>query len=90
LLTPFDAPTRAVIATSEYEEWPRGRIVFNFAAQRFVVYADRQAFIYGEKIRETFNLPDDAVFRTDLHYRSTKHLPQKRSLPVSPNAGSRL
>ena len=90
LLTPLDAPTRAVIATSEYEEWPRGRIVFNFAAQRFVVYADRQAFTYAEQIREMFNLPDDTVFRTDLHYRNTKHLPQKRSLPLSRNTGCRL
>ncbi len=24
LLTPLDMPTRAIIATSEYEEWPRG------------------------------------------------------------------
>lgn len=90
LLTPFDALTRAVIATSEYEEWPRGRIVFNFAAQCFVVYADRQAFTYAEQIREMFNLPDDAVFRTDLHYRNTKHLPQIRSLPLSRNAGFRI
>jgi hypothetical protein len=83
LLTLLDMPIRAIIATSEYEEWPRGRVVFERPAQRFTVCADRQAFTYAEQIREMFNLPDDAVFRTDLHYRNTKHLPQKRYLQLS-------
>jgi hypothetical protein len=47
-----------LIATDEYEEWPRGRIVYSSPHDRFVLYADAQilsrpdllATIY-EKIR---------------------------------------
>ncbi len=83
LSPPLDAPTRAMISTSEYEEWPRGRVVFERSAQRFTVYADRQAFMYAEQIREAFHLPDDALFRMDLHYRNTGQLPKTRFLQLS-------
>lgn len=90
LLTPLDTSTRAIIVTSEYEEWPRGRVVFERAAVRYVVYADRQAFTYDKQIREVFHLPDHALFRTDLHYRNTKHLLKKRYFEPSHNADCRL
>ncbi|MBI1257657.1 MAG: hypothetical protein GC204_09315 [Chloroflexi bacterium] len=32
----------AAICSSEYDEWPRGRIVYEVPAGRFVVYADRR------------------------------------------------
>jgi hypothetical protein len=79
LLTPLDSPTRAIIATSEYEEWPRGRVVFESIAQRFVVYVDQQAFPYAKKIREVLHLHNDALLKTDMHYRNAKRLPQKNS-----------
>jgi hypothetical protein len=90
LLTPLATPTRIIIVTSEYEEWPRGRVVFERAAQRFVVYADRHAFTYAKKIRKVFHLPGDALFRTDLHYGNVKRLSQKRHFQPSHNADFRL
>jgi hypothetical protein len=33
---------RAAIAASEYEEWPRGRIVYDSESDRFILYADAQ------------------------------------------------
>src|SRR5271169_521768 len=33
---------QAAIAASEYEEWPRGRIVYDSEKQRFVLYAEEQ------------------------------------------------
>lgn len=32
----------AAIASTEYDEWPRGRIVYEAPANRFVLYADRR------------------------------------------------
>ncbi len=32
----------ACILSSEYDEWPRGRIVYEATARRFVLYADRR------------------------------------------------
>ena len=68
LLSPLDSQSRAVIATSEYEEWPRGRVVFEIVAQHHIAYADPQAFAYAEKIREMFQLPENTLFKTDLHW----------------------
>src|SRR5271168_4253735 len=31
-----------IIATTEYDQWPRGRIVYEVPARRFVIYADRR------------------------------------------------
>ena len=62
---------------SEYEEWPRGRVLFDSAAQRFVVRADRQlhrpAFI--RLIADRFGIaPNDAAILSDDHYRSVRRL----------------
>ena len=32
----------AVVRDAEYEEWPRGRVVFNSIKTQFIVYADKQ------------------------------------------------
>src|SRR5687767_7393023 len=50
---------RPAITASEYEEWPRGRIVFDSESERFILYADTQ--ILGDPalmtaIRERFRL----------------------------------
>jgi hypothetical protein len=76
MLAPLDAPTRAVIAAAEYEDWPRGRIVFDRSINNFVAYADRQAMPHAALIRACFSLPETTIFRTDLHYRTTKRLPK--------------
>jgi hypothetical protein len=37
-----DAALRAVVRSFEYEDWPRGRIVFDQSKGRFILYADRK------------------------------------------------
>jgi hypothetical protein len=80
LLTPLDAITKKLIAASEYEEWPRGRVVYDRLRQTFIVYADRQILPHGAVVRAHFALPEDTPFRTDPHYRNTKHLPKSTTL----------
>ena len=63
---------------SEYEEWPRGRVMYDRAAQRFIIRADRQlhrpAFI--RLIVDRFGIAvDDATILPDDHYRSVRRLP---------------
>jgi hypothetical protein len=62
----------AVPAEVEYEEPPRGRVVFDGREQRFYLMADR--CILGRRdvvaeIMEAMHLPDDTVLATDDHYR---------------------
>ncbi len=68
----------SLIATDEYEEWPRGRIVYAPLHSRFVVYADAQILSRPELlriIREEFKLPSDRTeTKRDSHYVSTKRL----------------
>lgn len=65
-------------AWSEYEDWPRGRVLYDLKARRFVIRADRQlhhpAFVrqivdrFGIGARDPLVLPDD-------HYRSAMRVP---------------
>jgi hypothetical protein len=67
---------------SEYEEWPRGRVLYECPARRFVIRADRRlhhsAFLHliaGRfciEIATTMVVPDD-------HYRSVRQI----SVPCS-------
>ncbi len=60
------------IAVTEYDEWPRGRIVYEKPAQRFVIYADRrlQAPDVIAAVKTAFGLGgSEAVVKSDLHYR---------------------
>jgi hypothetical protein len=62
-----------IVARDEYEHWPRGRIVYEPAARRFVVYADRQLLTPTRlvQIMTLFRLPPErTTARSDLHYRS--------------------
>lgn len=64
-----------IIRDYEYEEWPRGRVVFDCERQLFVVYADKkitQARLESAILKE-FGLAD-ARFMRDPHYRSTQRL----------------
>jgi hypothetical protein len=63
-----------IIGRDEYETWPRGRIVYERSASRFVVYADKQLLLHAYAcIIDTFHLPKvGTVARTDLHYRNTR------------------
>ena len=69
---------RAAIAAFEYEEWPRGRIVYDRENERFILYADAQilrdaALIAA--IHERFGLPMERTdAKRDSHYRSMRRL----------------
>jgi hypothetical protein len=69
---------RPVIATTEYDEWPRGRIVSDGAAAHFIVYADRQLLLPARlaRIIATFALPPERTMaHTDPHYSRARRLP---------------
>jgi hypothetical protein len=63
---------------SEYEEWPRGRIVYHAPGKRFVLYADAQILRRRDvlvAICDTFGLPKDQTdIKADSHYVSTRCL----------------
>jgi hypothetical protein len=73
---------RAAIAASEYEEWPRGRIVYDREGERFILYADAQilrdpALITA--IHQKFGLPMERTDpKRDNHYQSTRRLSRPR------------
>ena len=60
------------IAATEYDEWPRGRIVYEKPARRFIIYADPrlQAPDIMAAVKTAFGLDHlEAIVRSDLHYR---------------------
>jgi hypothetical protein len=64
-------------AWSEYEEWPRGRVMYDMMKSRFIVRADvqlhRQHFV--EMIAERFGLnTNNLVVLGDDHYRSFRSI----------------
>jgi hypothetical protein len=62
-----------VVLTTEYDQWPRGRVVFNRETARFTLYADRklQASKTIAVIAAHFCLPADRFdVRSDAHYRT--------------------
>ena len=61
------------IMRHEYEDFPRGRVVYDTETGRFTLYADRklQTPSVLARIMDAFNLdPDLCDVRSDLHYRS--------------------
>jgi hypothetical protein len=61
------------IAGREYEDFPRGRIVYQIKTDRFILYADRrlQQEHTIANIAEKFGLaPGTFVVRSDAHYRT--------------------
>jgi len=67
---------------SEYEEWPRGRVLYDRVERRFVIRADRQLH-QPRLIRLVtghFGLTmADATILSDDHYRSVRLLPMPYS-----------
>ncbi|WP_120010205.1 hypothetical protein [Teichococcus vastitatis] len=62
---------------SEYEEWPRGRVIYHVPTERFVVYADSQLqkAPWPEMIAQRFGLQSGAFdLRGDAHYVSLRRL----------------
>jgi hypothetical protein len=79
---PLSPALRHLVAGAEYEEWPRGRVVYERTPKLFVIYADRQAFPYREQVETAFNLPaGQTSIRADSHYRSRRRIP---SVPGAP------
>lgn len=67
----------AIVREAEYEEWPRGRVVFNFVRSQFIVYGDKQVFEHKlqDRLLEHFGIPADRVeFSKDEHYQSTRSM----------------
>jgi len=62
-----------VSANTEYEDPPRGRVVFNVRTRKYIVYADkciRKKPKVVRKILRDFALPEDGTGLTgDEHYR---------------------
>lgn len=62
---------------SEYEEWPRGRVIFNKKYNHFVVYADKKILTETGKqeLTSTFSLPgNQTIFKQDGHYVSVRQI----------------
>ena len=60
------------IESTEYEEWPRGRIVYETLAKRFVLYADRrlQKPSIIDALKRAFGLLEaEVTVMSDSHYR---------------------
>jgi hypothetical protein len=61
-----------IITTTEYEDWPRGRVVYETLARHFVIYADRRLQkpnVIGS-LRTAFGLNQaEVIVRSDAHYR---------------------
>ena len=57
---------------SEYEEYPRGRVIYDAAAGAFTLYADKCILDRKDliaQIKEELHLPRDTKTGTDPHYR---------------------
>jgi hypothetical protein len=71
----LDAELRSLVRTFEYEDWPRGRIVYDRSKKRFTLYADAKLMKPEiiARIRERFALPSGhtSVDR-DFHYQSSQ------------------
>jgi len=60
-------------AWREYEEFPRGRVVFKVGEARFVIYADRriQGSEFIERVVSEFSISEGRYsVESDSHYRS--------------------
>jgi len=66
---------RAIVQSYEYEDWPRGRIVFDRLRELFILYADRKLLTPATiaRIATQFHLPEDCTeIQGDFHYQSTE------------------
>ena len=85
MLLPLTAATKALIAASEYEDWPRGRVTYDRSAKSFIIYTDRQVFHHASRVRAHFSLPETTPLRTDPHYRHARRLSESQYVPDQGN-----
>jgi hypothetical protein len=60
------------IVSTEYDHWPRGRVVYETPTRRFVLYADRrlQKPEVIDALKTAFGLNGaEVIVRSDSHYR---------------------
>jgi hypothetical protein len=72
---PVDPALRGIARSYEYEDWPRGRIVFDRARDLFILYADRKFLTPATiaRIETQFHLPAERTeVQSDWHYQSIK------------------
>jgi hypothetical protein len=70
-----DPVLRAIVQSYEYEDWPRGRIVFDRVRDLFILYADHKLMAPATiaSIQVQFQLPADRTeIQSDWHYQSTE------------------
>jgi hypothetical protein len=70
-----DPALRALVRSYEYEDWPRGRIVFDRSRDLFIIYADRKLLTPAmiARIETQFHLREERTEVTsDFHYQSTE------------------
>jgi len=70
-----DPALRAIVGSYEYENWPRGRIVFDRSRDQFILYADRKLMAPAmiEGIATQFHLPEGRTeIQGNFHYQSTE------------------
>jgi hypothetical protein len=68
-----DPALRALVRSYEYEDWPRGRIVFDRVPDRFILYADRKLLTPATiaRLKTQFHLPTERIeVQSDFHYQS--------------------
>ena len=66
---------RALVRSHEYEDWPRGRIVFNQSLDLFIIDTDRKLLTPATiaRLETQFQLPTERTeIQSDLHYQSTE------------------
>ena len=69
-----DRALRAIVRSYEYEDWPRGRIVFDRSRDLFTLYADRKLLTPAmiARIETDFQPEDRTEVKSDFHYQSTE------------------
>ena len=70
-----DPALRALVRSYEYEDWPRGRIVFDRSRDLFIIYADRKLMASAMIVRiaTQSHLPEERTeVKSDWHYQSNE------------------
>ena len=65
----------ATVLFYEYEDWPRGRVVFDRARDLFIIYADHKLMTPAmiTRIATHFHLPTERTqIQSDFHYQSNE------------------
>jgi hypothetical protein len=69
----LDPALRTLVRAYEYEDWPRGRIVFDRSRDLFILYADRKLLTPDmiARIKTQFRLTVERTeIQSDWHYQS--------------------